>query len=717
MASRKDNQIRRKNRNQHREELGGRHSGRQHGKRHQQPGKKRWVLPLVIVVVLLVVCACAFFAWKMLKVKMSPGETVEKYFTLLDKGKYDEMYGMLSEASKKSISQKDFVARNQNIYAGIDASDIKVALKGEPTYKDGKKIAEVSYSTKMNSSADEIAFDNKMKMVREDKYYRINWDSTLIFPDLKSDYKVQVDTEPAVRGSILDCNGQLLAGEGTVSEVGIVPGKLGADKTAAVQKIGGILDMTADDINQKLNASYVKADSFVPLKEIPKDDTKTTDELLAIPGILINDKQDRIYPLGIAAGHLTGYVQSVTAEDLKKQKGKGYNENSVIGKSGLELAFEDELRARDGCSIDIVDGDGKQVENVALKPAKDGKNVQVTIDSRLQATTYEQFASDPGAAVAMNPKTGAVLALVSTPGYDPNEFIMGMSDKRWNDLNNDKNKPLTNRWHDTWAPGSVFKAVTAAIGVDSGKIIPDKNLGYVGLSWQKDSSWGDYHVTTLDNYGPDVDLENALIYSDNIYFARAALNIGPDIMSQKLNAMGFGEDIPFELGLINSTYDDDGKIDSDIQLADTGYGQGQVLVNPVHLVSLYSMFVNNGSMLQPTILYKEKQEPKFWKPNVVTDKTAELVKNDLIQVIENPHGTGASAKIDGLTMLGKTGTAEVKKSQNDTTGVERGWFVCETTDDNAPKPIVMAGMVEDVKPKGGSGYVTKKVRNVVDTYK
>lgn len=682
---------------------------------HRGQKKKGWVLPVVIVGVILVVLACAFLMWNILQVRLTPDDAVKDYFGLLDKGKYDEMYGMLSEASQKKISKKDFVARNKNIYEGIEAGDIKVTLKGKPEYEDGKKIANVSYSTKMNSSADEIAFDNKMKLVREDKYYRIDWDSTLIFPDLKTDYKVQIDTQPAERGSILDCNGQILAGKGIVSEVGIVPGKLGPGKADAVKKIGEILDMTADDINQRLSASYVKEDSFVPLKEIPKGD-QAEQKLLQIPGIMINDKEERVYPLGIEAGHLTGYVQAVTAEDLKKLKGKGYNENSVIGKTGLERTFEKELHAVDGSSINIVDGDGKQIKNLALKPAKNGKDVQVTIDSQLQEKAYEQFASDSGAAVAMNPKTGAVLALVSTPGYDPNEFIRGMSDKRWNELNNDKNKPLMNRWYETWVPGSIFKGVTAAIGVDSGKIKPDENLGYVGLSWQKDASWGDYHVTTLTNYGPEVNLENALVYSDNIYFARSALNIGADIMSQKLNAMGFGEDIPFEMGLKSSTYDDDGKIDSDIQLADTGYGQGQVLVNPVHLLSLYSMFVDSGDMIQPTIVYKEKPEPKVWKSKVVSAQTAELVKNDLIQVIENPHGTGASAKIDGLTMLGKTGTAEVKNSQEDTSGVDRGWFICETTDD-IPKPIVMAGMVDDVKTKGGSTYVTKKIRNVVDMYK
>lgn len=705
MASRKD-QLRKK-----------RHGGNRSNKGTMNHGgdRKKWVLPVVIAVVVLIVAAAGVFAWNMLKVKASPEETMAEYFSYLNQGKYEKMYGMLSEDSKKEISKEDFVTRNQNIYEGIEAADIQVTRKGEAELKDGKKQAYVSYSTVMQTSADEISFDNKMKMVKEDKYYRIDWDSTLIFPSLKDGYKVQINTEPAVRGSILDRNGQMLAGQGTVSDVGIVPGKLGDNKEESVKKIADILGITADDINQKLGASYVKDDSFVPVKEISKDDTTAEEALLKIAGIMINDKEERVYPLGDAAGHLTGYVQSVTAEDLEELKGEGYHENSVIGKAGLERALEDELRAVDGCTIDIVDADGVKIETLALKPAENGKDVKVTIDSQMQKNAHQQFASDPGTAAAMNPKTGEVLALVSTPGYDPNEFIMGMSDKRWNELNDDKNKPLTNRWYNTWVPGSTFKAVTAAIGVDSGKLKPDENLGYVGLSWQKDASWGDYFVTTLTDYGQEVNLENALVYSDNIYFARAALMIGEDTLKEKFKAMGFDEDIPFEMGIVSSTYDDDDKIDSEIQLADTGYGQGQLLVNPIHMVSMYTMFVNGGSMLQPTILYEENAQAKIWKENVISAETAELVKNDLIQVIENPSGTGASAKIDGVTMLGKTGTAEIKESQDDTDGVERGWFVCETTEDIA-KPVVFAGMVEDVKDKGGSSYVTNKVREIVAAY-
>ena len=683
--------------------------------RQLKSGRKKWILPVIILTAVLIAVLAGFLIWKVFSTRSTPQNVMNEYFTLLDKGKYEKMYDLLSSSAQKSMKKEAYIERNQNIYDGIEASDIQVKLKGDPSYTDGKKKAVLSYSTTMQTSADDVSFDNKMTLEKEDGTYKIDWDSTLIFPSLQEEYKVQILTETAARGSIYDRNGTMLAGQGSVSQVGIVPGKLGDNRQESIQQISKILNMTEDSINALLSASYVQDDSFVPLKDIAKGQSDLETSLLAVPGVMINDKAARVYPLGAAAGHLTGYVQSVTAEDLEKLEGKGYHENSVVGRTGIELAYEEELRAVDGVSIAIVDGDGNSIETLAFTPAQAGKDVRLTIDADMQRNAYNQFAGDPATVASMNPKTGEVLALVSTPGYDPNDFILGLSDDQWNTLNNDVNKPLTNRFYNSWVPGSSFKSIIAGIGVDTGKIDPNENKGNVGLSWQKDARWGDYYVTTLTDYGSEVNLANALIYSDNIYFAKAALDIGADTLAEKFKALGFDEDIPFELELQQSTFDDDGKMDSDIQIADTGYGQGQLLVNPVHMLSMYSMFVNQGTMIQPTLIYQETMQPKNWKEQVISADAAEIVKNDLIQVIENPQGTGASAHIDGLTMLGKTGTAEIKESQDSTDGVERGWFVCETTDDIA-KPVVTAAMVEDVKSKGGSHYVTDKVRDIVAAY-
>lgn len=678
--------------------------------------KKGLLIGGITAGVVVILAGGGVLAWKLLiNTTPPPQETVKNYFALVEKKQYDKMYDMLSESSKEKISKKKFTERNQNIYEGIEVKDIKISIPEKEKLK-GSPVT-VKYSETMETSADEISFDNAVTLQKEDGEYKIDWDSTVIFPNLQDSYKVQIQTESAQRGTIYDRNGVILAGNGTVLEVGLVPGKMGDDTARAesIKKLAELLDVSEEAIQNALGASYVQDDSFVPIKKIAKGNEEKEAQLLTIPGVMLNDSQDRVYPLGAAAGHLTGYVQAVTAEDLEKLENKGYHANSVVGRSGLEQTYEEELRPVDGTRIIIADETGNTIETLAYQPAQNGKDVRVTIDAEVQKTAYDQFAQDPGTAAAMNPKTGEVLALVSTPGYDPNEFVLGMSDARWNALNEDASNPLMNRFVNTWVPGSTFKGITAAVGVDAGIINPDENLGYVGLSWQKDASWGDYHVTTLTDYGETVNLVNAMTYSDNIYFAREALKIGADTMEEKLKSFGFEEELPFDLTMQASTFDDDGKIDSEIQLADTGYGQGQVLVNPLHLLSMYSMFVNDGNMIQPVLKYEENAAAKIWKEQAVSAQTAQTVKQSLLSVIENPSGTGASAKIDGVTMLGKTGTAEIKESQDDTTGVERGWFICETTED-MPNQIAVVGMVEDVKTKGGSSYVTQKVRNIAVSY-
>ena len=283
-----------------------------------------------------------------------------------------------------------------------------------------------------------------------------------------------------------------------------------------------------------------------------------------------------------------------------------------------------------------------------------------------------------------------------------------MSNDEWTALSEDENKPMLNRCLQTWSPGSTFKPVTGAIGITEGKIDPNEDFGRSGLSWQKDSSWGTYKVTTLTPYNEPANMQNALIRSDNIYFAKAALKIGYDAFMDGLNKLGFNEDIGFELSADKSTYDTDGKIDDEVQLADSGYGQGQILVNPIHMASIYSAFVNNGNMIKPTIIYDKNRQPEYLKENAISEGAANTIKEDLVQVVENSNGTAHDAKINGVTIGAKTGTAELKASK-DEEGEVIGWFNAFTADENAEKQLVVVSMIEDANSVGGSHYLFPKV--------
>lgn len=636
--------------------------------------------------------------------KGKPEETLNKYISLLNDKNYEGMYDLVSKDS--NISKEDFITRNKNIYEGIGASNIEVE-KGEIESNRGK--ATINYDSKLQTLAGEVDFSNKMELEKDnDGDYKIIWDSTLIFPELKDDYKVRVSTIKGKRGTIYDKNGTAIALDDSSSNVGIVPGKF-QDKENEIASIASILQMSVKDINTKLNASYVTDDMFVPLKAIAKGDEREL-QLSEIPCVTIKSKDSRVYPLGEAAAHLTGYVQAINADELKEYADKNYNSTSIIGKAGLEKLYEDSLRCFDGAEVYITDSKEKKVSTLASREVKNGTDLNLTIDANLQQTIYTDIAQDKGAAVAMDPQTGAVLALVSTPSYNPNSFVMGMNDDEWNSLNNNPNKPLYNRFKATMAPGSTFKSITGVIALDTNSIDPNKSRGITGLAWQKDNSWGNYNVTRLKDYGKNSNLENAMVYSDNIYFAQVALDIGKDNFVSKLKSFGFDEDMNFEFGLTPSSF---GSMDTEIHLADSGYGQAEIAVNPVHLASMYSMFVNEGSMVKP-YLVNDGNSATMWKQNVVSKESANTMLNDMIQVVENPNGTGSSAAISGVTIAAKTGTAEIKQSQDDTTGTEIGWFAAITT--NKENNIEIIEMVEDVKDRGGSHYVVPKVRNAIMQY-
>ena len=554
------------------------------------------------------------------------------------------------------------------------------------------------------------------------------WDDSLIFPELGSTDKVKISTTQANRGGILDRNGRVLAGKGVASSVGIVPGKL-EDRDEAIQQIAELLEIESEVIEKKLSAKWVKEDSFVSIKTIPKvaeielmkieqdeevlKENERQEKLLEIPGVMISDTEVREYPLGEAAAHLVGYVQSVTAEDLENHAGEGYTANSVMGKSGMEGLFEKELKGQNG--IYIVDSDGNKKAELASIFVQDGKDIQLTIDADLQRSLYAQFKEDKSCSVAMNPYTGEVLALVSTPSYDNNDFIMGLSNEQWTALNEDENKPMYNRFRQVWCPGSTFKPIIAAIGLESGAIDPMEEYGNEGLSWQKDSSWGSYYVTTLHTYEPVI-LENALIYSDNIYFAKAALKIGAEEMERSLTELGFNEEIPFDIKMAKSQYSNTENIETEIQLADSGYGQGQVLVNPLHMACIYSAFCNEGNVIKPYLVYQNEATAEYWIPGAFSNETASRVLEGTKKVVNDSNGTGYAAHRDDILLAGKTGTAEIKASKDDTSGTELGWFAIFTAEDTVERPILIISMVEDVKGRGGSGYVVKKDSLVLEEW-
>ena len=363
----------------------------------------------------------------------SPRDVLEEYVAHIEKGEYEEMYGLLDSSSKETVTQEDFVTRNKNIYQGIEAKNLNLDI---PQEQERKEV--LSYSLTMDTIAGEITYDNNTSFEKEEGEWHVVWTDAMIFPQLGESDKVSVTTLDAERGSIYDRNHQLLAGQGTVQSVGLVPGKMDVQPDNEIAGIAQALGLSEETITSSLDASWVQADSFVPLKEMTQEqlDQPYTDEggnstavtlqeqLLSYPGVLISEAESRVYPYGECTSHLLGYVQQINAEELEEMGDQGYDEQSVIGKSGLEKLYEERLRAKDGHKIAILDAEGNEKEALAMEPAQNGEEITLTIDVNWQRRVYEAYQEDESCSVVMNPETGEVLALVSTPSFNSMDFVL-----------------------------------------------------------------------------------------------------------------------------------------------------------------------------------------------------------------------------------------------------------------------------------------------------
>ncbi|WP_187442744.1 penicillin-binding transpeptidase domain-containing protein [Rossellomorea vietnamensis] len=638
--------------------------------------------------------------------KPQPDDRLDAYIELWNDQEYGKMYsGYLSESTKKTYSTENFTERYQKLYEDLEVNNLQVTYqKPEENQKwEDQESAKFPVLIKMTTLAGDIQYEKEVELIRESKddqeNWYLNWTPALILPNLEQNDKVRIQTVPANRGEIYDRNDMALAINGQAYEIGVVPAKFNEENA---RKTAELLDITPQYIEEQMNQSWVQPEHFVPLKKIPMSSRDLAVELTSIEGVFNQKVEAREYPYAEAAAHLIGYTGKITAEEYEELKGQGYSDQAVIGKRGLEELYEEKLKGRDGRVIYIEKENGAVID-VAASEVKHGEKITLTIDAEVQKKLYEQMKDEAGTSAAVNPNTGEVLSLVSVPSFDPNQFVLGISSKDYKALQDNPGNPLTNRIVNAYSPGSTMKGITAAIGLNSGKLDPSKTYTIEGEQWQKDKSWGGYKITRVFDNDTNVDLESALKYSDNIYFARAGLDMGAANFQQGLKNFGFGEDIPFEYPITPSQIANEGEISEEILLADSAYGQGQILMSVLHLANSYGAIINEGIMMKPLLLNGAEKE--VWKNDLLSKENAELLKTDLRKVVT--EGIAGKAAVEDKAIAGKTGTAEIKSEQG-TTGTENGLFV--SYDQNNPD-FVLAMLLENVEDRGGSTHtveVTKK---------
>jgi len=596
--------------------------------------------------------------------------------------KYSDLPAFVSEDSLAStgFTADEVSAKYEAIFTGIGAESFKASgIEVTPNDKDSDQF-NFQYNGSLTTSLGELTeLSYSGTITVADNEAKIDWSPQLIFPGMEGQDKVSISVDNATRGEILDRNNEPLAENGTLYQLGVVPGQLGTgdEKNANIKAIAERFDLTEEAINQALGQSWVQDELFVPLKIIEPTDEMPT-------GTSLKETTGRTYPLGEAAAQLIGYLGNVTAEDIEKDETLA--SNGQIGRSGLEAAFDKELRGENGGKIAITDEDGAEKAVLLEKERADGKDIQLTIDSQAQKTAFDSLQNQAGATVVTEPKTGDLLVLASSPSYDPNKMTQGISQEDYDAYEQNEDLPFISRFATAYAPGSTFKAITGAIGLENGTIDPTQTIAIDGLKWQKDSSWGDYFVTRVTDVA-SVNLKDALVYSDNIYMAQQTLSMGEDAFRDGLSKLIFGETLDLPIAMNPAQISNEDSFNSDILLADTGYGQGELLLNPIQQAAIYSVFANQGKLVYPRLVKEAEQKDK----EVFKAETIDQINQDLTAVVSDPNGTAHSLAALNMPLAAKTGTAEIKEKQ-DEKGQENSFLFAFDSQDQG---FLMVSMLED----------------------
>lgn len=622
------------------------------------------------IAVLILISVSGYFYyrnWKEEQLAIERREEVEalvdEYLDAKSSTRFEEYVDTLEEGSisAEGYTSQELAERYETVFQaiGVDALDIanREILYDEEA--DTYAFRYIALMTTVLGETETMAYQAEISETEEAK--AVQWDPSLFFPDMEEGDTVSLSYTEPKRGSIYDRDGNMLAGEGDAYEAGLYPAVLGEgdQREERLAEISETFDVSVETLERLLSQNWVTEESLVPFKVV---DTGETPE---VPGVLYQQTTDRLYPLGEAAAHLIGYVGDVSAEDIENDP--KLQSGQVIGKGGLEYRYDQELRGEMGGQIALVDSEGEVKEIIVEREKQDGESLTLTISSAIQSELFAAFDSEPGAASLMDPASGELLALASSPSYDPQLFARGISVEEYNAYVEDEDQPFLNRFTARYAPGSTFKILSSLVLLESGTTTPDEVNAIEGLNWSPEiEAFGNREITRVNDSVTEVDLTDALVYSDNIYFAMEALEMGTEDFVERLSQFPFGESFDLPLTMEPAQLANDNEINDVTLLADTAYGQGEILMSTLHQQTFYSPVLNEGTLIYPKLL---QEEAEVETEQIVSSENAELVRDLLVQTVTDPNGTSHALDQLDYTVGAKTGTAEIAgEEENETNG-------------------------------------------------
>jgi len=661
--------------------------------------------------------------------------TADNWLAAWQAGDYDAMYDMISAASQKAITREDFVARYQGIADKAGLTKITATRNGDPGL-DGTVPYIVTYTSNLVGDYSE---KNAIPIIKEEAGWTVQWSPSLIFRDLGADTCIDFAGTTPTRGTIYDRNGNVLAEDSVFAQVGVSVGQV--EDPTTYDDLSAIIDMPADDIREAVEGN--PENWQVPLKNFPsKQTTELLNAVQGIPGVTVTQTTARTYPYGSLTAHVVGWVTAVTQEDIDADDTGTVESGQMIGRSGIEAGANDLLAGASGGKLEIVNCDTRAIDKIIAERAPTpSQDVYLTIDVDFQkqvdaALTAQVNAEQRAAAVVLDPQTGAVLAMVSHPTFDPNGYITtDFSEKDLQLMNDGLANAEMNRVASQSAPtGSIFKVITTAAAMkyldyDENTMIDCPATFSIG-----EQSWNDWVVENGVAPQGTLTLHDGLVQSCNSVFYQIGQTLDDEDSSYlpdmaKAFGLGAKTGIPYFPEVAGVIPDPEWKSEvigdgwSTGDAVNMAIGQGYVLATPLQMAVAYAAIANGGTVLQPYLVDRtrntgEEQTTQVGKRvengdlGLSTEQITQL-QDMLRDQTSNTRGVGSS-KVFGdfsFEISGKTGTAE---NSLDGTNKPHGWFAGYGPGQNDEPTIASVVMFENVG-EGGT-YAAPATRKIYESY-
>lgn len=644
---------------------------------------------------------------------------------------YATMYSMLTSVSKDAVSQEDFEKHFRGIasemaLSGIDY-DILSSLVANP------ESAQVGYRLNFHSTlVGDLVKDTTMNLSLEGGQWRVQWDDTLVMPELAGGNYMGMERFIPARANIYDREGAALVAQTDATAIGLVPGQIDPEQEETLFTwLERLTDLRADDIRARYESFPPGVDWYLPLGEIPSDQVaKNIDFLSGLSGLQLNSNKWRYYFDGGIAPHVVGYVTTIQQGQEEEFLRKGYRRDERIGQSGLEKWGESYLSGQRGGALYVFDANGQIVTRLAERQGQPSQAIYTTLERDFQEGVQQALSGFRGAAVVLEKDTGRVLAMASSPGFDPNAFepLNRNSADILQQIFTDPNTPTFNRASQGQYPlGSVFKLITMAAALESGVYTTEStyDCGYFfnELAGVTLNDWTYEHFLQGDETPPSglLSLPEGLMRSCNPFFWHIGLDLYNQGMTTTVSSMATGFGLGQRTG-IEGIEEEAGQIpvpQSQLDATNLAIGQGETLVTPLQVASFTAALGNGGTLYKPQLIEKiappDGEPTMTFKPEAIgklplSPENLKIIQDAMRSVVDNRRGT-AWHRFTGLNIpvYGKTGTAQSGS------GEPHAWFSGYTLQGREDKPdIAVAVVVENIGE--GSDYAAPIFRRIVELY-